>query len=591
MKKYNQYSRRDFMKTAGIAALGVGVSANIAHASTESTSKKSIKKDTGGPYNILMIVTDQEHYINPKDLPKGYSLEGHERLAKEGVVFKNHQIASCVCTPSRAVLYTGQHIQNNGMFDNTNFPWAGSLSTKIDTIGDLMRKEGYYTAYKGKWHLTEEFETINELAQPKQILSEQMEEYGFSDYFGVGDIIAHSNGGYLHDSIISGMTKSWLRGKGEELRQDKKPWFLSVNLVNPHDVMYYNTDDENSDVQTKQAMLHLNHEPKNKLYEQTWDVKLPVSRKQSLQEKGRPKAHTDYRNSRAVMVGAVPNEDERWKRLNSYYLNCLKDVDNNVLDILNELDALDIMDNTIVIFTSDHGELCGAHGLSGKGATAYQEQNNVPFMMVHPSYKGGKVCKALTSHVDIATTLISLAGGNPSANKNLPGKDISTLLKNPEQASLNELRIGTLYNYNMFAYIDQEFFGKIGKFLSNGGKQEDLPKQGYKPNLKKRGAIRSIFDGKYKFSRYYSPLEHHIPKTLEDLYTYNDIELYDLANDPAEMLNLAVNKDKYSKIIDKMNQKLNALIQEEVGDDVGQMLPSIEGKDWELSSSFKDTRL
>ncbi|MBL0721449.1 MAG: sulfatase-like hydrolase/transferase [Sulfurovum sp.] len=538
-----------------------------------------------------MIVTDQERYIDPKDLPSGYELEGHKRLAQDGVVFKNHQIASCVCTPSRAVLYTGQHIQNNGMFDNTNFPWGGSLSTEIDTIGDLLRKEGYYTAYKGKWHLTEEFETINDLHAPKELLSEKMEAYGFSDYFGIGDIIAHTEGGYLHDNVISAMTRSWLRGKGEQLKKEKKPWFLSVNLVNPHDVMYYNTDAENNDVQTKQAMMRLNYEPKNALYQQKWDVKLPPSRKQSLDEKGRPTAHTDYRNSRSVMVGAIPNEDERWKKLNNYYLNCLKDVDNNVVEILNELDELGIMDNAIVIFTSYHGELCGAHGLSGKGATAYQEQNNVPFMMVHPSYDGGKTCKAVTSHVDIATTLISLAGGDPTANKNLPGKDISTLLKNPEKASVNELREGTLYNYNMFAYIDQEFFRDIGKFLSTGGKQEDLPKQGYKPNLKKRGAIRSIFDGKYKFSRYHSPLEHHIPTTLEDLFANNDIELYDITNDPHEMKNLALHRGNHDSIIELMNNKLNDLIKEEVGDDVGQMLPSIEGKDWKLSASFKDTRL
>ena len=355
--------------------------------------------------------------------------------------------------------------------------------------------------------------------------------------------------------------------------------------------MYYNTDAKNNDEHTKQAMMRLNHDPKNELYQQKWDVKLPASRKQSLDENGRPTAHTDYRNSRAVMVGAIPNEDERWKRLNNYYLNCLKDVDNNVVEILNELDELGIMDNTIVVFTADHGELCGAHGLSGKGATAYQEQNNVPFMMVHPSYDGGKICKALTSHVDIATTLISLAGGDPTSNKNLPGKDISTLLKNPGNASLNELREGTLYNYNMFAYVDQEFFGDIGKFFANGGKQEDLPKQGYKPNLKKRGAIRSIFDGEYKFSRYYSPLEHHIPTTLEDLFSNNDIELYNLINDPNEMNNLALDRSKYDNVIEMMNNKLNALIKEEVGDDVGQMLPSIEGNDWKLSSSFKDIRL
>jgi len=119
---------------------------------------------------------------------------------------------------------------------------AGSMSTEIDTIGDLLRKQGYYTAYKGKWHLTQEFETANELHAPKKILVDEMEAYGFSDYFGMGDVIGHTEGGYLHDDVISAGTRSWLRGQGEQLRADNKPWFMAVNLINPHDFMYYNTD-------------------------------------------------------------------------------------------------------------------------------------------------------------------------------------------------------------------------------------------------------------------------------------------------------------------------------------------------------------
>lgn len=201
------------------------------------------------------------------------------------------------------------------MFDNINFPWAGSMSTDIETVGDMLRKQGYYTAYKGKWHLTEEFETVNKLHAPKKLLSEEMEEYGFSDYFGIGDIIAHTEGGYMHDNVISAMSRSWLRGKGEQLRAERKPWFMAVNLVNPHDVMYYNTDLHGQNEQTSQAMLRINRDPQSALYQDQWDVQLPGSRQQSINEKGRPTTHLDYRNSRGVMVGVVPDEDARWKRL------------------------------------------------------------------------------------------------------------------------------------------------------------------------------------------------------------------------------------------------------------------------------------
>jgi arylsulfatase len=366
---------------------------------------------------------------------------------------------------------------------------------------------------------------------------------------------------------------------------------MAVNLVNPHDVMYYNTDLPDQKDQTSKAMLRINREPSNAVYQQKWDYKLPKSRSQAIDEQGRPTAHLDYRNSRGVMVGVVPDEDDRWTRLNDYYLNCIQDVDNNIKEILDELEELGIADSTIVIYTSDHGELAGAHGLTGKGATAFREQNNVPFIISHPGYQGSKRCKAVTSHVDIATTLVSLSGGDLDSVKDLPGKDISSLLDNPEAAGTNALREGALYNYNMFAYVDQDFFGDIGKFFADGGKKEDLPKQGFKPNLKKRGAIRSIFDGQYKLNRYYSPLEHHVPKTMEQLFANNDLELFDVSNDPLEMNNLAVNKRQYGEIIEMMNGKLNLLIEREVGDDVGQMLPSVEGTDWKLPPSIAHLRM
>ena len=542
-------------------------------------------------YNILMIVTDQERYMTSSQLPSDYRLPGHERLAKRGVVFENHQIASCVCTPSRAVIYTGQHIQNNGMFDNTNFPWIEDLSTDIDTIGDLLRAEGYYTAYKGKWHLTDAFETVNKLHAPKKIFLEEMEKYGFSDYLGIGDIIAHTEGGYLHDHVIAAMSRSWFRGQGEQLRQANKPWFLAINLVNPHDVMYYNTDLPGQAQQLVRTMMRLNREPRNAIYQDQWQVRLPKSRNQSIQEKGRPTAHQDYIQSRGALVGIVPNEDAHWRRLNNYYLNCIRDVDRNLVEILDELDNLDIAENTIVIYTSDHGELAGAHGLSGKGATAYREQNNVPLIIVHPAFQGNKRCKAVTSHVDIATTLLSIARGQSTEITELPGKDITTLLDNPETAAIDVLRPGALYNYNMFAYVDAAFLSNIAKFFAEGGKPQDLPKQGFRPNLQKRGAIRSIYDGQYKLNRYFSPQQHHVPQTMEQLFANNDVELFDLKNDPLEMKNLAIDRNKNGDLILAMNNKLNLLIEQEVGEDVGQMLPGGADANWRLSPELKHLRM
>jgi arylsulfatase len=543
-------------------------------------------------FNILIIVTDQEQYLRPSDLPDGYRLPGQEKLASRGVVFENHQIASCVCTPSRAVLYTGQHIQKNGMFDNTNFPWANDLSTDFPTIGDMLRKLGYYTAYKGKWHLTDEFETANSLHQPTRMLSAEMEEYGFSDYFGIGDMIAHTEGGFLHDGVIAAMTKSWLRGKATNLSAQNKPWFMAVNLVNPHDVMYYNTDLPGEPAkQAATAFARLNHDPDNAQFAQQWGVNLPQSRNQSVTGPDRPPAHEDFANARAGLVGRVPNEDDRWKRLNNYYLNCTQAVDQHVLDILNELDDLGIADKTVIIFTSDHGELAGAHGLSGKGANGYREQLNVPFILSHPGVPGGKRCQAVTSHLDIATTLLSIAGGKSGADEALPGADISSVLGEPESAPFDAIRPGALFNYNMFAYLDGDFLMNVSGFIREGGKLEDLPNQGFKPDLMKRGAIRSVFDGRYKLNRYFSPQQHHMPRTLEELFANNDVELFDLETDPHEMLNLAIDRQANGDLLVAMNDKLNALIESEVGADNGQMLPGGDEANWKLDQDVRKLRM
>ena len=579
------FSRRDFIKQAGSAAV-VGAAAFGLPGARAAHAKGS------GRYNILMIVTDQERHLRPSDLPSGYDLPGHERLATRGVTFENHQIASCVCTPSRAVLYTGQHIQKNGMFDNTNFPWASDLPTDFTTIGDLLRQQGYYTAYKGKWHLTDAFETANRLDMPDRILSKEMEEYGFSDYFGIGDMIAHTEGGYLHDGVTTSMTRSWLRGRATRLGMEKKPWFMAVNLVNPHDVMYYNTDLPGAPrVQARTAMTHLNREPSTEQFARKWDVKLPESRNQPVAGKGRPSAHEEYAIARSGLVGRVPNEDARWERLNNYYLNCIQDADRHVVEILNELDDLGMTDNTVVILTSDHGEHAGAHGLSGKGATGYREQQNVPLIISHPDASKGKHCKAVTSHVDIATTLMGIAGVSAGSESVLPGRDISALLGDPESASVDALRPGTLFNYNMFAYQDGSFLTKVSEFVREGGNLSELPSKGWRPDLTKRGAIRSAFDGRYKLNRYYSPLEHHTPQTIEELFAHNDVELFDLENDPNEVDNLAQDQRKNGDLLVAMNGKLNQLIESEVGEDNGQMLPTGPNANWTLDPDVAKLRM
>jgi hypothetical protein len=104
-----------------------------------------------------------------------------------------------------------------------------------------------------------------------------------------------------------------------------------------------------------------------------------------------------------------------------------------------------------------------------------------------------------------------------------------------------------------------------------------------KPDLDNiRGAIRSIFDGRYRYTRYFAPKQHNNPKTLEEILKYNDIELYDLKTDPGENDNLALHPEQHQELIERQNGKMNALIEAEIGEDEGQMLPNSDQESWSI---------
>jgi len=510
--------------------------------------------------------------------PPGYHLPAKDRLLELGTSFTNQQIGSCVCTSSRSNIYTGQHIQQTKMFDNLNFPWVDSLSTNIPTIGHMMRTLGYYSAYHGKFHLSRKLEGASNDAPPKLIGRDLMDGYGFSDYTGIGDSIGMTLGGYLNDPWIAAFAQRWLRSHGRALYNEGQPWFLAVNFVNPHDVMFYNTDLPGQPVQErKDVHFAIKREPDYGLYQQQWDTGLPESRNQSWDAGHRPPAHFNFQKARSALVGQFPNEDDRWHRLRNFYLNCIQDVDRHIGTVIDEVEALGMLDNTIIVRTADHGELAGAHGMHGKGANAYREQNQVPMHVVHPDVKGGRSCAALTSHIDIVPTLVSMAGGNESLKSemldDLKGRDFSPVLNDPAGAGVNEVRDASLYNYNMLIYEDPDFTISALGILDEKGAEEgpkEINRQGLKPDLAShRGAIRSVFDGRYKFNRYFSTLQHNRPKTFEELTSINDLELFDHQADPGEVVNLAADLGKRKDLIMAMNAKMNTIIEEEVGVDDG----------------------
>ena len=570
-------TRRGFMAgMAAAAALGVA-GPGAALASAPAAARRPAKR----PLNIVIVFTDQERYL-PR-LPRGLALPGHERLQRTGTTFLKHYCPAVMCTSSRAVLLTGLQTPDNRMFENADAPWVASLSPNVPTIGHMLRKAGYYTAYKGKWHLNKEFESTN----PDRMFTSEMEAYGFSDYAWPGDVLAHEQGGYRFDHLIAGSAISWLRNRGRPLSDAGKPWSLFVSLVNPHDIMYFNTDLPGEREQDNgRLMMHAARAPDHPDYRRTWDIAPPTNWRQPFDAPARPAAHGEYDQAWSYTLGRIPPEEARWRRFNDYYVNCIRAVDAQVALLLRELDALRLSQDTIFVFTSDHGEMGGAHGLRGKGAFVYEESLHLPFHVVHPDVRGGADCRALTSHIDLAPTLLALAGLDrarigEAAGRNLPGSDISPLLAGPSAAKVNEIRESILFTYSGLAQNDAELMRLMAEAaVAKRDPKEFLKEKGFKPDLRKRGSVRATFDGRYKFARYFSPLQRHRPATLDELYRYNDVELYDLQADPAEMRNLGARPGPHDTLVTAMNAKLNAAVDREIGPDDGREMPAVEGISW-----------
>jgi arylsulfatase A-like enzyme len=286
-------------------------------------------------YNVLFLFVDQEHFFEKWPFP----VPGREYLKRNGTTFLNHQTAAQVCSSARSTVYAGQHIQHTGVFDNMQLPWQPNMSSDVLTIGHRLQQLGYHAAYQGKWHLNANIDAAHKPVDASLLKNREiLESYGFMDFLGVGDLIDGPLGGYSYDDFSTGSAITWLRTKAHELKAQGRPWFLAVNLVNPHDVMYVNSDAVGETVQGKAPLpFAIERPPVNEIYRAEWDFPLPATRHQQLDAPGRPPAHLQYQMSLDVLLGQWPDEDRRWRPLQNYYFNCIRDCDRHVVRLLQEL--------------------------------------------------------------------------------------------------------------------------------------------------------------------------------------------------------------------------------------------------------------
>ncbi len=529
-----------------------------------------------GRRNVLFITCDQRMFQSVR--AKGFFQPALDRLAARGVTFTNHYISSAVCTPSRGVIYSGLAPQVTGIQEEMMFGWTPSLSTNTVSMGTAMKRLGYATAYFGK------FELDRDIVFPKPGVNyaDALKKYGFDAWQPYGEVTGEQNQGYQVDGVIGAEGIRWLRTNAERLRKVGKPWFLVLSFINPHDIFFADVNPPGGSVQKALKPGLIAAIPADGQYRKQWGFPLWSTLGQPLRAPGRPAAHWEFYQGTANVMGEIPTERrDMWRTYDNFYLNLLRDNDRCIGQVLEALDDLDLWKDTVVVFTSDHGELAGAHGgLRNKGPVAYEQNVHVPMIVVHPNVKGGQTTRALTSHIDLLPTLVGLTGAPREAvagiTKELPGRDFSTVLASQSTARFDAVRPGILFNYVGLSTVDARFFtsifeagfGKDGKFAVAPAKLAVNH-----PDLSKRGFVAMTFDGRYKFARYYAPSQFNTPWTLEEIMAWNDLELFDLQADPEERNNLALDPKRNEALILRMNALLNDLMAREVGVNDGQFLP------------------
>ncbi len=518
--------------------------ASETHGGSSEGVEISPRLNGDGNYNIISILTDQEHHFD--EYAEGTAYEARKLLAEMGTTFEKHYICATMSTSSRSVIYTGRHITHTRMIDNTDFDWQGSLSKNIVTLGDRMDSADYYAAYKGKWHMA----NVNTPLRTEEDVTD-LDEYGFADWGIGGDYVSAKWEGHEIDPEIHGDTVEWLRNKGVSLNGEGRSFYLAVNLVNPHDIMYFNTDEN------FEGPIDVGGAPDDPLYEKTYDTPVPASWNQNLDDPSYPDALRIFRAFGRTLAGPVTTE-EGWKEFQDYYFNCIQESDNHLGGILQALEDLRMLDNTIIVFTSDHGEMGGAHGLKGKGGVLYENNLHVPLIIYHPEYPGGRSVSAVTSHIDLAPTLLNMTNASQekktAALEGLPGKNLMELMAGTAES----VREGALFCCEL-----------ISATMARGQKDSQGNTLYYTFDTDVRGFVRGLVTERYKFARYFST-EFNTPATLEEILEKNDIELYDLENDPQELVNLGANPEAHEELILELNDLLNRLIAEEIGEDDGE---------------------
>jgi arylsulfatase A-like enzyme len=438
MKK--EISRRSFIKSATIASAGLMA---LPHLAGRAKDKKP---------NVIIITSDQQlkgtFAAYGSHLIKAASLK---TLADDGIVFDRAYTPHPTCTPARSSILTGQYASVHGAYTI-----GTALPPNALKLTDILVDHGYETYGIGKMHFTPVsteggFESYPNIMdedfwrnfdgpyygfQHTQLLNRHTtERFSCREHYGLwlkenglteNDLARYFDDQFigrwelprrLHPSVfVSEKTCGFIKDH-VKLRKEK-PFFMWVSFQDPHNP------------HVAPAPYDTLVDPKETKYKKYVDGELdnkpPIYRE--LYEKGPGRIHFNDGLGVPCAGPARPDKEDVWRRSIAIHHGMVQLMDEEIGRIIGCLKANGLYDDTIIIFTADHGDYLGSHGFIGKGFPAFEEVFNVPFILKNTKQQqGGRRSKALVSTLDIAPTILDMTGiAVPSRMQGLSQKNVLT---------------------------------------------------------------------------------------------------------------------------------------------------------------------
>ena len=394
--------------------------------------------------DVIILMTDEERAVPPYESPevlawRDRTLHGRKWFDEHGVSFTRHYTGSLACAPSRPTIFTGHYPDLHGvtqtdglgkMPDDSRMRWL--RPGEVPTMGNWFRAAGYDTHYDGKWHISHADSTtptgsvlatndasgvVDHDAVQRYLDADPLAPFGFSGWVGPEPHGAlPGNAGVRRDPLVADRVVTWLIDRYARRRAGDadalRPFLLVASFVNPHDIVLFPGWLRRSPI--KASPLDPPHVPAAP----TADEDLA----------SKPAAQIAFREAYASGYGPPPVIDRAYRRnaqrYRDLYYRLHAEVDGPI-DRVRRAVTEGGSDHAVLVRTSDHGDLLGAHGgLHQKWFNLYDEATRVPFVIarIGDGATSSREVTAPTSHVDLLPTLLAAAGVDVDAAAEQPGR-------------------------------------------------------------------------------------------------------------------------------------------------------------------------